>query len=311
MKLTIIVPCYNEEQVIELTHSRLLNITNKAPWDTEILYINDGSQDNTLKILKKLAAPDPKITNIISFSRNFGHQAAVSAGLHHCTGDFAAIIDADLQDPPELIPKMVELALIEKADMVYGQRRSRKGESQFKKLTAGVFYRFLNRLSDVPIPLDTGDFRVVNRKVIEAYKRLPERNKYIRGLFAWMGFKQIAFPYDREKRAAGETKYPLSKMLKFASDGLVALSRKPLEVSFKIGLFTIAISLVLAVYVFISYFSRNVEVIPGWASTTLIIIFFSGVQLLTIGIMGVYLGRLFDEVKQRPEYIIDEEDEVI
>ncbi len=306
MKLTIIVPCYNEEQVIELTHKHLLDVINSAEWNTEILYINDGSQDNTLEILKELAKRDKNVS-IINFSRNFGHQAAVSAGLHRCTGDYAAIIDADLQDPPELIPQMLEICIKEKANIVYGKRRSRQGESRLKKLTAKMYYRFLNRLSDVAVPLDTGDFRIVDRKVIEAYKKLPERNKYIRGLFAWMGFKQVAFLYDREERAAGETKYPLAKMLAFASDGLVSLSRKPLALSLRIGLFTILISLGLAVYVFISYFSNSISVVPGWASTILIIIFFSGVQLLSIGILGVYLGRLFDEVKQRPEYIIMDE----
>jgi len=306
MILSIIVPCYNEEDVIEITHQRLLKVVDDAPWDMKVLYINDGSKDNTLEILKRITKSDPRFS-IITFSRNFGHQAAVSAGIHNCTGDFAAIIDADLQDPPELIPEMIELALKENANIVYGQRRSRKGESYLKKASAKSFYRLLNKLSDVEIPLDTGDFRVIDRLVINAYKQLPERNKYIRGLFAWMGFRQLAFPYDRDSRAAGETKYPLAKMLRFASDGMVSLSRKPLAISFRIGMFTILTSLALAVYVFISYFSNTVSVIPGWASTTLIIIFFSGIQLLTIGILGVYLGRLFDEVKQRPEYIIVED----
>lgn len=310
MKLTIIVPCYNEEQVISVTHERLVAMMDGTAWDCRILYINDGSHDDTPAILNNIAENDSRVT-VIHFSRNFGHQAAVSAGLHRCEGELAAIIDADLQDPPELIPLMVAKLHEEGADIVYGKRRSREGEGWFKKQTSKAYYRILNALSDVPVPLDTGDFRVLNRAVIEAYRSLPERNKYIRGLFAWMGFKQIPFLYDRDARAAGETKYPLVKMLRLAGDGLVSLSRKPLVVSFRIGLFTLLLSLALAVYVFISYFSDRVEVIPGWASTMLIIIFFSGVQLLSIGILGVYLGRLYDEVKGRPEYIIrnDEVDE--
>ncbi len=306
MTLTVIVPCYNEEQVLSITHERLLAMIDGAPWDGRILYIDDGSSDTTAIILDELKS-DSRVS-VIHFSRNFGHQAAVSAGLHRCSGDMAAIIDADLQDPPELIPLMVEKLQDESADIVYGKRRSRVGEGWFKKQTSKLYYRLLNTLSDVPVPLDTGDFRVLNRAVIEAYRSLPERNKYIRGLFAWMGFVQVPYLYDRDARAAGETKYPLVKMLRLAADGLVSLSRKPLAVSLRIGLFTLLLSLALAVYVFISYFSNRVEVIPGWASTMLIIIFFSGVQLLTIGILGVYLGRLYDEVKGRPEYIIRDEE---
>lgn len=309
MELTIIVPCCNEEEVIETTHRRLLKVIDSADWNGEILYVNDGSTDDTASLLRKFSKRDSRVF-LISFSRNFGHQAAVSAGIHHCRGEYAAIIDADLQDPPELIPKMLALCLKEKSNMVYGRRRSRRGENRFKKWTANLYYRLLNRLSEYPIPLDTGDFRLIDRQVIEAYKSLPEKNKYIRGLFAWMGFKQVEFLYDRDARAAGKTKYPLVKMMRLATDGLVAISRKPLAVALNVGLIILVVSLILTFYVFVAYFSRNIAVVPGWASAILIIVFFSGAQLLTIGVLGVYLGRLFDEAKARPEYIIVDNDEI-
>jgi len=309
LELTIIVPCCNEEEVIETTHRRLLKVIDSADWNGEILYVNDGSTDDTASLLRKFSKRDSRVF-LISFSRNFGHQAAVSAGIHHCRGEYAAIIDADLQDPPELIPKMLALCLKEKSNMVYGRRRSRRGENRFKKWTANLYYRLLNRLSEYPIPLDTGDFRLIDRQVIEAYKSLPEKNKYIRGLFAWMGFKQVEFLYDRDARAAGKTKYPLVKMMRLATDGLVAISRKPLAVALNVGLIILVVSLILTFYVFVAYFSRNIAVVPGWASAILIIVFFSGAQLLTIGVLGVYLGRLFDEAKARPEYIIVDNDEI-
>jgi len=308
LRLTIIVPCYNEEQVIRTAHSRLLKVIDGVNWDGEILYVNDGSVDGTGSILREFSSRDSRVS-LIAFSRNFGHQAAVSAGIHHCRGDYAAIIDADLQDPPELIPEMLALCLSEKANMVYGRRRSRKGESRFKKWTANLYYRLLNRLSNYPIPLDTGDFRLIDRKVIRAFRSLSERRKYIRGLFAWMGFKQVEFLYDRDARIAGETKYSLAKMMHLGIDGLIAISRRPLSVALSVGLITVIAALFLAIYVFIAYFARQITVIPGWASVTLVIVFFSGVQLLVIGVLGLYLGSLFDEVKGRPEYIIVNDDE--
>lgn len=308
MKLTIIVPCYNEEQVIGATHRRLLKVIDNAHWDSEILYVNDGSTDDTVSMLSDFSNRDSRVSDI-SFSRNFGQQAAVSAGIHQSCGEYAAIIDADLQDPPELIPEMLALCLKEKANMVYGRRRIRKGENRFKKWTASLYCRLLNRLSEYPIPLDTGDFRLIDKRVIKTFKSLSEKNKYLRGLFAWMGFKQLEFLYDRDARAVGETKYPLTKMMRLATDGLIAISRKPLTVALHVGLVTVAVSLILALYVFVSYFSKYITTVPGWASVTLIIIFFSGVQLLTIGIIGTYLGCIFDEVKERPEYIIVNDNE--
>jgi len=307
MELTIIVPCYNEEQVIETTHGRLLKMIDNASWDGKILYVNDGSIDGTASKLREFSKRDSRVS-VISFSRNFGHQAAISAGIHRCRGEYAVIIDADLQDPPELIPEMLALCLKEKSNIVYGRRKSREGENRFKRWTASLYYRLLNKLSEYPIPLDTGDFRLIDRRSIEAYKSLPEKNKYIRGLFAWMGFKQVEFLYDRDARVAGETKYPLVKMTQLAAHGLIAISRRPLTVALRVGLITIFVSLVLAIYVFTAYFSKRIAVFPGWTSVVLIIVFFSGVQLLTVGVLGIYLGHLFDEIKGRPEYIIMDDD---
>jgi dolichol-phosphate mannosyltransferase len=242
---------------------------------------------------------------VISFSRNFGHQAAVSAGIKNCSGDVAIIIDADLQDPPTLIPEMVRLHREQGANVVYGVRKERKGEGFFKKFTAKLFYRLLNALSDVKFPLDTGDFRLIDKKVIEEFKKLKERDKYIRGLISWMGFKQIPIYYDRNPRLAGKTKYPLKKMIKFALTGILYFSDKPLKLATTIGFITTLVGLVLAAYVVVIKVINSSQVISGWASTMITIIFLGGVQLLTLGIIGRYIGNIFDEVKGRPEYIVN------
>ncbi len=300
--LSIIVPCYNEEEVIKTTYLRLTDVLKKINMNYEILFINDGSKDKTLSILLDIARKDKKI-KLISFSRNFGHQAAVSSGIENSKGDYAIIIDADLQDPPEEIPRMLELAIKEKANVVYGVRVKRKGETIFKKTTAWVFYKLINFLSDVELPQNTGDFRLIDKKIIEEFKKLPEKNKYIRGIITWIGFKQIPYFYVREPRFAGETKYPLSKMIKFATTALLYFTRKPLKIATMIGFINIIFGLLLTVYVFLSIFLN--QVVPGWASTIIIIIFFGGVQLLTMGIIGEYIGSIFDEVKNRPVYIVD------
>jgi glycosyltransferase involved in cell wall biosynthesis len=302
--LSVIVPCFNEEEVIEETYKRLTNVLKENHINYEILFINDGSIDKTLEILTNIAKNDPKI-KIISFSRNFGHQSAVSAGIHHCNGDYAVIIDADLQDPPEVIPELLSLAKKEQANVVYGVRKKRKGETFFKRFTAWAFYKIINLLSDVPLPENTGDFRLIDKKVIDAFNQLPEKNKYIRGLISWIGFKQIPYYYVREPRFAGETKYPLSKMIKFATTALLYFTRKPLKLATTMGFMSIVVGLLLTIYVFLSLFLKPQQTVSGWASTIIIIIFFGGVQLLTIGVMGEYIGSIFDEIKNRPMYIID------
>jgi dolichol-phosphate mannosyltransferase len=271
----------------------------------ELLFINDGSHDKTLEILKRIAGDDRKV-KILNFSRNFGHQAAVSAGLRECRGDLAVIIDADLQDPPEVIPAMLDVLEKEKCNVVYGVRIKRKGESFFKKMTARVYYRLINYLSDVSFPIDTGDFRLVDRQIIDVFNSMPEKNKYIRGLISWVGFKQCPVYYERDARFAGETKYPLRKMLHFASIGMFYFSKKPLMLATSIGFFSILAGLVFAGWLFASEIFGFGHVITGWTSTILVIIFFGGVQLLTIGVLGQYIGSLFDEVKNRPDYIISE-----
>jgi len=306
LMISIIIPCYNEEQVIHYTYERVHKTMNSFEHGGyELIFINDGSRDSTLQILKELAKGDEH-TKILSFSRNFGHQPAVTAGIQECKGDVAIIIDADLQDPPELFPAMVEMHLRENANVVYGMREKRKGETFFKRITAKTFYRFINYLSDTNLPVDTGDFRLIDKHVIEAFKNLPEKNKYIRGLISWIGFKQVPIMYVREERFAGETKYPLSKMIKFASTSLLYFSKKPLKLALSLGFASILIGLGLGIWVITGILFRPDTIVPGWASMVIAIIFFGGVQLLTIGVLGEYIGNMFEEIKNRPEYIIHE-----
>ncbi len=305
-KLSIIAPCYNEEAVLEEFYTRMTGVLRSEGIDNyEMVMIDDGSRDRTPQILKMLAAQNASV-KMVRFSRNFGHQAAVSAGIQHASGDRAVIIDADLQDPPELIPDMLRTAESLGANVVYAVRRERKGEGLFKIFSARFFYRTINSLSDTPLPLDTGDFRLIDKKVITEFKKLRERNKYVRGLISWIGFKQVPILYDRDPRYAGETKYSLSKMMNFAAQGLLYFTKKPLRLATMTGFLSILVGLLLTVYVVVSKYFREIQAAPGWASTLISIIFFGGVQLLTIGVMGEYIGSIFDEVKNRPEYIIDE-----
>lgn len=304
--ISIIIPCFNEEQVIAHTYERVHKTMQSFEHrGYELIFINDGSRDRTLEILRALAVSDSH-TKILSFSRNFGHQPAVTAGINACIGDVAIIIDADLQDPPELFPAMVQMHLEHNANVVYGMRGQRKGETFFKKLTAKSFYRIINFLSDTPLPVDTGDFRLIDKHVIEAFKNLPEKNKYIRGLISWIGFKQMPIMYVREERFAGETKYPLSKMIKFASTSLLYFSKKPLKLALGMGSVSILVGIALAIWVVTGLIYRPQSIVPGWASTVIAVIFFGGVQLLTIGVLGEYLGNMFEEIKNRPEYIVHE-----
>ncbi len=304
--ISIIIPCFNEEQVISHTYERVdKTIQSFKHGGYELIFINDGSRDKTLEILRGISQKDSHV-KILSFSRNFGHQPAVTAGINICLGDIAIIIDADLQDPPELFPEMVKIYLEQNANVVYGLRKGRKGETFFKRISAKYFYKTINFLSDTPLPVDTGDFRLIDKHVIEAFKSLPEKNKYIRGLISWIGFKQVPVLYVREERFAGETKYPLSKMIKFASTSLLYFSKKPLKLALTIGLISIIIGIGLAIWVITGLLYRTNSIVPGWASTIIALIFFGGIQLLTIGVLGEYLGNMFEEIKNRPEYIIHE-----
>lgn len=303
--LSVIIPCFNEEEVLRESYRRTKAVLDTLPCDTEIIYVNDGSLDKTRAMLDEIAASDAHV-KVLHFSRNFGHQPAVSAGIKNCHTDLAIIMDADLQDPPELIPEILALREKEQANSVYCVRRSRDKESFFKLFTARLFYRTMNRMSEVEFPLDTGDFRLIDRKIMNEFNRLREHGKYIRGLVSWIGFKQVAFYYERKARVAGETKYPLSKMIRFASNALLYFSKKPLRLAMSLGFIAVIIGIILAIWFTLGklYGFSNAE--TGWTSIMTVVVFFGGVQLLTIGVLGQYIGVLFDEIKNRPEYIIDE-----
>ena len=303
--VSIVIPMYYEEEVAKECYEKVSNVLKslKEKYDYEIIFVNDGSKDKTLEILEDIAKDD-KRAKIISFSRNFGHQAAVTAGLKEVSGDAIVIIDADLQDPPELIPQMLEL-WEQGNEVIYGKRKTRKGESAFKLLTAKMFYKTLNALSDVEIPKDTGDFRLVDRKVVDVINSLPEHNKFLRGLFSWVGFKQEAYEYERQERYAGKTKYPLKKMLKLASDGIISFSTKPLKLVGALGIVSIIISIILLIYALISYIFKLNQLSAGWTSIIVAVTFFAGVQLLSLWIISEYIGRIYDESKGRPQYIVD------
>lgn len=306
MKLSVIIPCYNEELVIKETYKRLTRVLNESKHEFELVFINDGSKDKTFEILQQFSIEDKNL-KILNFSRNFGHQCAVTAGLNYCNGDAAVIIDSDLQDPPEVIVDMLKIMEEQNANVVYGVRKKRKGESWFKLITAKYFYRLLNNLSDVKFPVDTGDFRLIDRNIINTFNKMKEKNKYIRGLISWMGYKQVPCYYEREERFAGETKYPFKKMLRFAMIGVFYFSKKPLRIATISGFFSVVIGLIYAIIALVTKFFNPSVLVTGWTTIIILIIFFGGVQLLTIGVLGQYMGNLFDEAKDRPEYIIKNE----
>ena len=303
-KISVIVPMYFEEAVVSECYSRLKEVLiNLKKYEYEIIFVDDGSRDQTLTILEKIALANKNV-KIISFSRNFGHQAAVGAGLRYSTGDAVIIIDADLQDPPELIPQMIEL-WENGNDVIYAKRKSREGETKFKLFTAKMFYRILNDLSDVSIPKDTGDFRLADRKVVDVINSLPEHDKFFRGLFSWVGFKQAPIEYERKERFAGETKYPLNKMIKLAKDGIFSFSTKPLRFVTKLGIISMIISILILIYSLLSFAFDWNNLTAGWTSIMVTITFFAGVQLISLGMIAEYIGRIYEESKNRPSYIIN------
>ena len=303
-KISVVIPMYFEEEVGNECYNRTKKILNSLNnYEHEIVFVNDGSNDKTLEILANIAKNDMCV-KILSFSRNFGHQAAVTAGLKYTTGDAVVIMDADLQDPPEVIIEMIEL-WEHGNEVIYAKRKSREGESRFKLFTAKMFYKILNGLSDVDIPKDTGDFRLADRKVVDVINSLPEHNKFLRGLFSWVGFKQIALEYERKQRFAGKTKYPLKKMLKLASDGIISFSTKPLKILGAVGLISVIASIIILIYALISYIFNLNQLTAGWTSIMVTITFLGGIQLLSIWLISEYIGKIYDESKGRPEYIID------
>ncbi len=305
-KISVVIPMYYEEEVVDICYKRVVNNLKKLSdkYNYEIIFINDGSKDFTLEILKKIASNDDNV-KIISFSRNFGHQAAVTAGIRNVTGDAIIIMDADLQDPPELFEGMIE-KWEEGYEVVYGKRKTREGESIFKLLTARMFYNTLNKLSEIEIPKDTGDFRLVDRKVIDVIATLPEHNKFLRGLFSWVGFNQYAYEYNRVNRVAGKTKYPFKKMFKLATDGILSFSAKPLKIVGAIGIFSVIVSIIILIYSIVSYMFKLNSLTPGWTSIMCTMTFIGGIILISLWMIGEYIARIYEESLGRPEYIIDE-----
>ena len=300
--LSIVVPCYNEAECLEVLHARVSGAARVAVGeDYEILFVNDGSRDGSWEVMQRLSAGDTHLV-AINLSRNHGHQLALTAGLDLCAGERILIIDADLQDPPELLSDMLTTMTEAQADVVYAVRRKREGESVFKKATAALFYRVLDRVTDTPIPLDTGDFRLMSRRALDAFLSLPEQARFIRGMVAWIGFRQVPFLYDRAERHAGETKYPLGKMIRFALDAVTGFSTAPLRFASHVGLALTAASLLLFVYIAIGFFTGSA--VQGWTSTMLVVVLLGAVQMFVLGMIGEYLGRLYVESKRRPLYIV-------
>lgn len=300
--LSVVVPCYNEEEVLGQTLKELNEFAiGLTKYRFEFIFVDDGSKDRTLKILQD-AAQGNLSYRILSFARNFGHQIAVTAGIDAASGEAVALIDADLQDPPEVLSEMIK-HWEEGVEVVYAVRASREGESAFKVATARWFYRLLNRLSETPIPLDTGDFRLMDRKVVDVLKQMPERHRFVRGLVAWVGYRQMALPYHRKKRAAGTSKYPLRKMLRFATDGILSFSSKPLQIATSMGLFAAFLALVGIIYSLALRVTTNTWV-EGWTALMIAVLFLGGVQLISLGIIGEYIGRIYEESKGRPLYIV-------
>jgi glycosyltransferase involved in cell wall biosynthesis len=304
MNLSIVIPIYNEELNIPNLYARLKPVVEKFGISYELVFVNDGSKDNSITLIKNLAKED-KTIRYIDFSRNFGHQVAVSAGLDLSRGEAIAIIDADLQDPPELIEIMYK-KLLEGYENVYAKRRSRKDKSVLKKAAYKMFYRLLDRISHIKIPLDTGDFRIMSRKMADVIKHMPERNKYLRGQIAWAGFNQTFVEYDRDERAAGEPGYTYKKLFKLAFDGITGFSDLPLRIATYSGFVVFFVSLILIAYSLISYFFGSGETPKGWTSLMISVMFIGGIQLLSIGIIGEYISRMQTDIRQRPLYIVKE-----
>lgn len=292
---SIVVPMYNEESVIYETHKRLTKVMQNLGENYEIIYINDGSIDKTSQIILDIAKTDSNV-RMLDFSRNFGHQTAITAGIDYASGDAVIIIDSDLQDPPEIIPEMID-KWKEGFEVVYGKRKQRKGETFFKKITASLYYRLLKKLTDIELPVDTGDFRLIDKKVCSELKKIREKNRYVRGIVNWVGFSHTYVEYIREKRFAGITKYKLKKMLSFAMDGITSFSQKPLRLSTYAG---IAFEFIFLMC-FMSVLLGNTDI---WIIILMIAMFTNGIVLIMIGLVGEYIGRIYEESKQRPLYIL-------
>ncbi len=302
--LSIVVPCFNEEACLAELHERLTAAArDTARNDYELVLVNDGSSDGTWPLMQRIAAEDAHVV-AVNLSRNHGHQLALTAGLDLCRGDTILIIDADLQDPPELLPAMFQAMRENQADVVYGVRKSRAGETAFKRATAHGFYRMLSRATEVNIPLDAGDFRLMSRRALDALLAMPEQARFVRGMVAWIGFRQVPFAYDRQERFAGETKYPVRKMLRFALDALTGFSSAPLKLASHAGLWLSVGSVLLILYIGYAWLAGHS--IQGWTSLMLVVVVLGAVQMFVLALMGEYIGRLYNEAKRRPLYIVQE-----
>jgi dolichol-phosphate mannosyltransferase len=302
--ISIVAPNYNEKETVRLFYQRVREVMDRLgePW--ELVYVDDGSSDGSTDVIRRLGEQDPHVRPVI-FARNFGHQIAVTAGLDYSRGQAVVIMDSDLQDPPEVLPDLVE-KWREGYEVVYATRAEREGESWFKLFTAKLFYRLIYRITDVDLPLDTGDFRLMDRKVVDVLNQMRERHRFLRGMSVWVGFRQIGVPYKRAARLAGETKYPLRKMLKFASDAITGFSYFPLQLATYLGFFAAGISILAIPGVIIARLA-GAQAFLGQATTLIAVLFLGGVQLISLGILGEYIGRLYDEAKGRPLYIVSEE----
>ncbi len=300
---SIVVPVYNEEKVLKEFYNRTTAVLSSLKERYEIIFINDGSVDNSLTILRELHAEDLSV-KVINFSRNFGHQMAITAGMDYAAGNAVIIMDSDLQDPPEVMAKLVE-RWKEGYDVVYAVREARKGETLFKKLTATLFYRLIVKITNVSMQADVGDFRLMDKKVIDVFRTVRERHRFIRGLVSWVGFKQTGITYIRNERFAGETKYPFRKMLKFAIDGITSFSFLPLQLAMYAGVIISLMSFASGIYILCLRIITG-RFIPGIAGILVSVLFLGGIQLLFLGLIGEYIGRMYDEIKQRPLYIVQE-----
>lgn len=299
---SLVIPIYNEAAVLPLFFARLDVMLSLIGAETEVLLVNDGSADDSLAQLRAKAGADERY-RVLNLSRNFGHQIAITAGMDNARGDAVIVMDADLQDPPEVVFQLIA-KWKEGFDVVYAQRLSRAGESRFKRWTAHLFYKGLSRLASVDIPENTGDFRLIDRKVLDAFKRMPERDRFVRGMFGWLGFRQAAVPFAREARAAGETKYPLWKMVRLASNAVISFSDTPLRACIWVGLAVATLAMLFGLAV-VGLWLADARMVSGWASTIVVMSFLFGVNMLTTGVVGLYVGRIHTEVKNRPLYLLD------
>lgn len=298
---SFVIPIYNEESTLPELRRRVADFLDVIDVQSEVILVDDGSRDKSIDLMHEISSADPRF-KCVELSRNYGHQIAITAGMDYASGDAIIIMDADLQDPPEVVGQMID-KWKEGYDIVYGVREERDGETWFKRTTAAWFYRLLRKLTDLDLPVDVGDFRLVDRQALDAFKTLRERNRYVRGLFSWIGFKQVGVKYKRAARFAGDTKYPLSKMLKLATDGVLSFSMFPLRLALNAGFWIAGLSFVGGIWAIIEKLT-GAHVVPGWVSLLVAVAFLGGIQLIILGIMGEYIGRIYEEVKDRPLYIV-------